>query len=115
MLMPTGIAVNPMHSKHYADMVSMICLVVTQQEGYLYHFMMQDLQEPFALQQSACVTVYPFTAPVTAVVMERFVLHALTETGLETYTLRTGHQFVAALDPANNITSVSTVQFNVRM
>jgi hypothetical protein len=96
-------------------MVSVICLVVTQQEGYLYQFMMQDLQEPSASQQAACATVYPFTAPVIAVVMERFVLHALTETGLETYTLRTGHRFVAALGPANNLTSVSSVQFGVCM
>jgi hypothetical protein len=93
-----------LRSQYYADMMSMVCLVVTQQEGYLYQFMMQDLQEP----SSACVTVYPFTAPVIAVAMETFVLHALTETGLETYTLRTGHQFVAALDAANNMTSVST-------
>lgn len=92
-------------SKHYTDMVSVICLVVTQQEGYLYQFMMQDLQEPSTSQQAACVTVYPFTAPVIAIVMERFVLHALTETGLETYTLRTGHRSVAALDPANSMTS----------
>ncbi|XP_023724080.1 Hermansky-Pudlak syndrome 3 protein isoform X2 [Cryptotermes secundus] len=96
---------DAVHSKHYGDMVSIICLVVTQQEGYLYQFMMQNLQEPSAAQQAACVTVYPFTAPVIAVVVERFVLHALTETGLETYTLRTGHRFVAALGPANNLTS----------
>ncbi|XP_069678464.1 BLOC-2 complex member HPS3 isoform X2 [Periplaneta americana] len=96
---------NPMHSKHYSELVSVICLVVTQQEGYLYHFRMQDLQDPSSLQQAACVTVYPFTAPVSSVVMERFVLHALTETGLETYTLRAGHHLMAALDPVNNVTS----------
>ncbi|KAJ4435469.1 hypothetical protein ANN_18085, partial [Periplaneta americana] len=97
---------NPMHSKHYSELVSVICLVVTQQEGYLYHFRMQDLQDPSSLQQAACVTVYPFTAPVSSVVMERFVLHALTETGLETYTLRAGHHLMAALDPVNNVTSL---------
>ena len=98
---------NPMHSNHYGELVSVICLVVTQQEGYLYHFKMQDLQEPSKLQHAACVTVYPFTAPVSAVVMERFVLHALTETGLETYTLRTGHHLIGALDPVNNVNNVS--------
>lgn len=102
--MSTVTAVNPMHSKYYADLVSVICLVVTQQEGYLYYFNMRDLQEPSRLQQAACVTVYPFTAPVTAVAMERFVLHALTETGLETYTLRAGHHFISALDPASSLT-----------
>lgn len=83
--------------------MSTVCLVVTQQEGYLYHFNMRDVHEPSRLQQAACVTVYPFTAPVTAVAMERFVLHALTETGLETYTLRAGHHFISALDPAGNL------------
>ncbi|XP_021913117.1 Hermansky-Pudlak syndrome 3 protein isoform X3 [Zootermopsis nevadensis] len=97
--------INPMHSKYYGDLVSTVCLVVTQQEGYLYHFNMRDVQEPSRLQQAACVTVYPFTAPVTAVAMERFVLHALTETGLETYTLRAGHHFISALDPAGNLTA----------
>jgi hypothetical protein len=97
----TGTAVSPMHSKYYTDLVSVMCLVVTQQEGYLYHFNMHDLQEPHRLQQAACVTVYPFTAPVTAAAMERFVLHALTETGLETYTLRGGHYFISALDPVS--------------
>jgi hypothetical protein len=84
--------------------MSVVCLVVTQQEGYLYQFMMQALQEPI----STCLTVYPFTAPVIAVAMGTFVLHALTETGLETYTLRTGHHLVAALDAADNMASVST-------
>lgn len=98
---------NPLHSKHHADMVSVVCLVVTQQEGYLYYFKVHSKQEPSHLQQAACVTVYPFTAPVTAVAMESYVLHALTESGLETYTLRTGSQFVSTLDLLNNMTSVS--------
>jgi hypothetical protein len=88
-------------------MVSVVCLVVTQQEGYLYYFKVHSKQEPSRLQQAACVTVYPFTAPVTAVAMESCVLHALTESGLETYTLRTGSQFASTLDLLNNMNSVS--------
>lgn len=98
---------NPLHSKHHADMVSVVCLVVTQQEGYLYYFKVHSKQEPSRLQQAACVTVYPFTAPVTAVAMESYVLHALTESGLETYTLRTGCQLASTLDLVNSMTSVS--------
>jgi hypothetical protein len=88
-------------------MVSVVCLVVTQQEGYLYYFSVHGKQEPARLQQAACVTVYPFTAPVTAVAMESYVLHALTESGLETYTLRTGCQFASAADVMKNTTGVS--------
>jgi hypothetical protein len=99
------VKVNPLHSKHHEDMVSVVCLVVTQQEGYLYYFKVHSKQEPSRLQQAACVTVYPFTAPVTAVAMESYILHALTESGLETYTLRTGFQFASTLDVLNNMTS----------
>jgi hypothetical protein len=88
-------------------MVSVVCLVATQQEGYLYYFNVHGKQDPARLQQAACVTVYPFTAPVTAVAMESYVLHALTEIGLETYTLRTGCQFVSAVDLMKNTTGVS--------
>jgi hypothetical protein len=101
------VKVNPLHSKHHADMVSVVCLVVTQQEGYLYYFTVHCKQEPSRLQQAACVTVYPFTAPVMAVAMESYVLHALTESGLETYTLRTGCQFASAVDLIKNTTGVS--------
>ena len=94
-------------------MVSVVCLVVTQQEGYLYYFKVHSLQEPSRLQQAACVTVYPFTALVTAVVMESYVLHALTESGLETYTLKTGCQFASTLDLLNNMTSVSILYGSV--
>ena len=90
-------------------MASVVCLVVTQQEGYLYYFKVHSKQEPSRLQQAACVTVYPFTAPVTAVAMESYVLHALTESGLETYTLRTGCQFASTVDVLNNVTSVSVL------
>jgi hypothetical protein len=99
--------VNPLQSKHHADMASVVCLVATQQEGYLYYFNVHNLQEPSWLQQASCVTVYPFTAPVTAVAMESYVLHALTESGLETYTLRTSYQFASTVDLVNNVTSVS--------
>lgn len=101
----TGTAVNPLQSKHHADMASVVCLVATQQEGYLYYFNVHNLQEPSWLQQASCVTVYPFTAPVTAVAMESYVLHALTESGLETYTLRTSYQFASTVDLVNNVTS----------
>ena len=42
----------------------------------------------------ARIATYPFTSPVLDLVMEPSVLHALTETGLETYTLRAGYHTV---------------------
>uniref|UniRef100_A0AAR5Q491 CNH domain-containing protein n=1 Tax=Dendroctonus ponderosae TaxID=77166 RepID=A0AAR5Q491_DENPD len=74
---------------HYSDCLnSVACMVVTQQEGYLHFFADKDV----SLDEDNCIAVYPFTAPVFKVIMEDYFLHALTETGLETYTLRIGHQ-----------------------
>lgn len=50
-----------------------------------------------------CISVYPFTAPVQKIVMEDYFLHALTETGLETYTLRSGHQLCRNLDVIDDV------------
>ncbi|XP_034238790.1 Hermansky-Pudlak syndrome 3 protein homolog [Thrips palmi] len=80
-------------SRHRAQLCGVACLVATQQEGYLYHFPM-DGSAPAA---HPCVAVYPFTAPVSRVVLEPLALHALTDTGLETYTLRSAHRSLAAL------------------
>lgn len=51
--------------------------------------------------------MYPFTAPVYKLVMEDHLLHALTETGLESYTLRTGHQLCRKLEHTDDINIVS--------
>ncbi|XP_025834263.1 Hermansky-Pudlak syndrome 3 protein isoform X2 [Agrilus planipennis] len=74
-------------------------MVTTQQEGYLYHFNDDDS----SLDKDNCICVYPFTAPVYSIVMEDYLLHALTETGLESYTLRTGHQLCRSLEVVDNI------------
>lgn len=49
-----------------------------------------------------CISVYPFTAPVYKLVMEDYFLHAITETGLESYTVRVGHQLCRDLDVIDN-------------
>lgn len=67
---------------------SLVCMIATQQEGYMYHF--DDAET--SSEKDNCVAIYPFTAPVHKLVMEDYFLHALTETGLESYTLRFGHQ-----------------------
>nr|XP_023016560.1 uncharacterized protein LOC111505899 [Leptinotarsa decemlineata] len=78
---------------------SVLCIIATQQEGYLYHF---DDIEP-CIDRDNCLAIYPFTAPVFKLVMEDHFLHALTETGLESYTLRYGHQMCRNFDTVDDI------------
>ncbi|KAJ8939346.1 hypothetical protein NQ318_005707 [Aromia moschata] len=78
---------------------SMVCIIATQQEGYLYYF---DDADP-GTDRDNCIAVYPFTAPVFKLVMEDYFLHALTETGLESYTLRFAHQLCRNFEAVDNI------------
>lgn len=87
-------------------MNSIVCMIATQQEGYLYQFC--DLESD--LNVDKCISVYPFTAPVYKLVMEDYFLHAITETGLETYTMRLGHQLCRSLDVIDNINLVSLLE-----
>lgn len=64
--------------------------------------------------EEKCVAIYPFTAPVFKLVLEDSFLHALTETGLESYTLRYGHQMCRNFEIVDNVNVVSKlVQFSV--
>lgn len=62
-------------------------------------------------QVDNCIAVYPFTAPVFKIILEDYILHALTETGLESYTLRIGHQLTRNVCKVNNINVVSCFCF----
>ncbi|KAK7788466.1 hypothetical protein R5R35_014523 [Gryllus longicercus] len=93
---------HPMSSVFSKHLCGVVCLVTTHQEGYLYYFSMDSAST--MLQQAACVTVYPFTAPVSCVVLEDCLLHALTDTGLETYTLRIGHYMPSFSPEEANVT-----------
>lgn len=77
---------------------SVVCMVATQQEGYLHYF--SDFN---SRSTEHCIAVYPFTAPVQNIVMENYFLHALTETGLESYTLRFGHQLCRNFEMIDDI------------
>lgn len=87
---------HPMCSHYSSSLCGVVCLVTTHQEGYLYYFPVNS--ESTILQQAACVTIYPFTAPVSGVALEDSLLHALTDTGLETYSLRIGN-YLPVFDP----------------
>lgn len=92
-----------LRSDHRHLLHSVVCMVATQQEGYLYQFC--DTENNTNVDN--CIAVYPFTAPVYKLVMEDHFLHALTEVGLETYTLRIGHQLCRKLEVIDNVTTVS--------
>lgn len=58
--------------------------------------------------------MYPFTAPIYQIVLEDYMLHALTEAGLESYTLRVGHQLTRNVHKVNNINLVRNDSFPFR-
>lgn len=88
---------NIFQSRHSALLVSMSVAVATQQDAYLYHFNGIPGDEWIRHSQGgegngSLVANYSFTSPVIDLVIDSAVLHALTETGVETYTLRTGQR-----------------------
>lgn len=76
-----------LRSEKYEYLHGVTCLICTSQEGYIYHFSAEHCEE----FNPTCLTTYTFTAPVNHVALENTVLHALTEAGLESYTLRISH------------------------
>ncbi|KOX80502.1 Hermansky-Pudlak syndrome 3 protein like protein [Melipona quadrifasciata] len=52
---------------------------------------------------ATCLTTYPFTAPVNRVALEHTALHALTEAGLESYTLRLSHHVARMSNDIENL------------
>ena len=84
---------NPLQSALHPHLMSITAMFSSCHEGYLYH-LPGHTRAPgrgLGVQQ---VAAYPFTSPVQDLVLEPSLLHALTETGLETYTLRSGYHTV---------------------
>ncbi|XP_066603290.1 BLOC-2 complex member HPS3 [Prorops nasuta] len=75
-----------LRSSRYNHLQGVSCFICTMQEGYLYHFSAGN-----SCTDTTCLTTYPFTAPVHQVALEYSAIHALTEAGLESYTLRLSH------------------------
>ncbi|XP_014476426.1 PREDICTED: uncharacterized protein LOC106745380 [Dinoponera quadriceps] len=82
-----GMKKSMLRSSRYKYLQGVSCFVCTTQEGYLYHFSATSNSS----LDATCLTTYPFTAPVHHVALEHTMLHALTEAGLESYTLRLSH------------------------
>ncbi|KAK4878889.1 hypothetical protein RN001_011395 [Aquatica leii] len=79
-----------------------VCVVTTLQEGYLFQFCDSELDT----NSDNCISVYPFMGPVYNIALEGHLLHALTETGLETYTVRIGHKLCQNLEEADQVSNV---------
>ncbi|XP_017766503.1 PREDICTED: Hermansky-Pudlak syndrome 3 protein homolog [Eufriesea mexicana] len=88
-----------LRSDKYTYLQGVSCFLCTLQEGYLYHFSATSSNPTDA----ACLTTYPFTAPVNYVALEHTALHALTEAGLESYTLRLSHHIARTSNNINNL------------
>lgn len=76
-----------LRSDKYKYLNGVSCIICTSQEGYMYYFGVENNEN----SNPSCLTTYTFTAPVIHVALEHTVLHALTEAGLESYTLRLPH------------------------
>lgn len=87
-----------LRSDKFKYLQGITCVVCTTQEGYVYHFSGTNCDEA----NPTCLTTYPFTAPVRHIAIENTVLHALTEAGLESYTLRLSHHVAKTLNHIDN-------------
>lgn len=93
-----GIKKSIFRSEKYKNLNGITCLISTTQEGFFYHFDVQhDNFNP------ECLTTYPFTASLTHVALENSILHALTDAGLESYTLRLSHHIAKSFSQFNNM------------
>lgn len=93
-----GLKKSILRSEKYKYLHGVTCLICTSQEGYIYHFSIDNNDS-----NPTCLTTYPFTAPVIHVALEYTVLHALTEAGLESYTLRLPHHIARTTSQSQNV------------
>lgn len=94
-----GLKKSILRSDKYKYLNGVICFICTTQEGYIYHFGVENSE----ISNPTCLTTYTFTAPVIHVALEYTVLHALTEAGLESYTLRLPHYIAKSSLQAQNM------------
>ena len=78
---------HPLQSKNHAHLMSHTALFTSHNEGHLYH-LPGHIRQPGRGCGVRKAATYPFTSPVGQVALEPALMHALTETGLETYTLK---------------------------
>ncbi len=84
---------HPLQSSLHPHLMSLTVCFTTQAEGHLYH-LPGHLRRPGKGCGVHKVATYPFTSPVMKTALESTMLHALTDTGLESYTLKSGYSTV---------------------
>ena len=89
----SGAPHNPLQSLMFSHLMSVSLMFTSVNEGYLYHIPGHVRRQGKGIGVTKIGT-YPFTCPVLDLVLEPSLLHALTETGLETYTLKSGYHTV---------------------
>ncbi|KAK9505659.1 hypothetical protein O3M35_009657 [Rhynocoris fuscipes] len=77
-----------LRSPAYNSLVAFNCLVCTRLQGFMYHFPVED---GLVTSTGKCISEYNFTSQVKYIILQAYLLHAITQTGLETYTLRSIH------------------------
>jgi len=95
---------SPLHSAWHSHLMSFSLVAASVHEGYLFH-LPGHLRRPGKGVGVARIATYPFTSPVIDLALEPSVLHALTETGLETYTLRAGYHTVREAEQVDDKTN----------
>ncbi|CAO1421825.1 unnamed protein product [Diamesa hyperborea] len=76
-----------LYSKYHRNFYGCAILITTHQDGYLYQIK-TDVTDP----HNSFLNIYPFTSTVIDVYFNDNVLHALTDNGIESYTVRIGQK-----------------------
>ena len=76
-----------LYSNFHRNFYGCAILITTHQDGYLYQIK-TDVIDP----QNCFLNIYPFTSSVIDVYFNDNVLHALTDNGIESYTVRIGQK-----------------------
>lgn len=130
---------SALQSKHKQNLNGIVCVISTQQEGYLYYFMDNGEMTMFFtritsvcllklssfisfsvsywcsfvqdkhFESDGCISSYSFTAPIQKLILEDYFLHALTDAGLETYTMRVGHTLCKSMENVDGVNAVRTI------
>ncbi|XP_050520386.1 uncharacterized protein LOC126893890 [Daktulosphaira vitifoliae] len=75
-------------SSSYNKLKCVNCLISLNEEAFVYHSIVEHDQSEIKIAPLKCITVYNFTSPVINICMDSCVLHVLTTSSLETYTIR---------------------------
>ncbi|KAG8319788.1 Hermansky-Pudlak syndrome 3 [Homalodisca vitripennis] len=77
-----------LRSSSYSRLAAINVVIATHQEAYLYHFPVENGEN---VNPGYLISVFSFTSPVMHICLEPYALHALTQTTLESYTIRSTH------------------------